>query len=132
MWSQPLQEMANIVEANVDTDVGMASSWARLDALDSVSGTDLTPGWDIEPGASADHYLLANEVTSAKPQSNKGKGRCSIYFPSSRELMMEETPTPEQPSTFKIHVEPKGVDQGLPGWAALGIPYDIESLRDVY
>ncbi|KAL2644722.1 hypothetical protein R1flu_012309 [Riccia fluitans] len=79
---QPPQEIPDIVEANVDAIVGTASSWARLDALDSIPRMYLTPGWNTHPGASIDHCLLADEVTLAKPQSDEGEGGCSLSLPS--------------------------------------------------
>ncbi|KAL2629309.1 hypothetical protein R1flu_013995 [Riccia fluitans] len=122
--------MADIVEADVDDVVDMASSWTGLDALDSVPRTDLTPGWDIEPGASVDHCLLGDELMLAKPQP--AEGEVSPSLPSNGEQTASETPTYQQPSTEETHVDPVGVDQGLPGWAALGIPFDFKFLRDVF
>ncbi|KAL2621078.1 hypothetical protein R1flu_001283 [Riccia fluitans] len=55
---KPPQEMADIVEADVDVAVCMANSWAGLDALDSVPGTDLTPDWDNDLGTFVDNALL--------------------------------------------------------------------------
>ncbi|KAL2614122.1 hypothetical protein R1flu_025814 [Riccia fluitans] len=77
--SQPPQEMADIVEANVDAIVGTASSWAGLDALDSVLGMDLTPGWNTKLGASADHCLLVDKLMPAKPQPAEGEGRVEFF-----------------------------------------------------
>ncbi|KAL2608376.1 hypothetical protein R1flu_026949 [Riccia fluitans] len=80
----------------------------------------------------ADVDIVVDEVMLAKPQNDKSEGRCSISLPSIEEPTMEEAPTPQQPSTNENHVEPEGVDQMLFSWAALGIPYDIKSLQDVF
>ncbi|KAL2628521.1 hypothetical protein R1flu_013207 [Riccia fluitans] len=78
--SQPLQEMLDIVEADVDVVVGTANNWTRLDAVDLVPGTDLTPGWDIESGASTDHCLLADELR--QPNLNPPRVKVELAFPS--------------------------------------------------
>ncbi|KAL2612181.1 hypothetical protein R1flu_023873 [Riccia fluitans] len=93
--SQYPLEILHIFDIEVDDVIGTASSWAELDALDSVLGMDLTLGWNSQPNASTDHCLLADEVTPAKPQSDKGKGGCSVFFSSNGKPKMEETPTPE-------------------------------------
>ncbi|KAL2649389.1 hypothetical protein R1flu_017517 [Riccia fluitans] len=90
--SQPPQDIADIVEANVDV-VSMANSWPKLDELDSLPRTDLTPGWDIEPSASADHLLLADELMLVKPQPAKGEGGVSLSLSSNGEQTASETPT---------------------------------------
>ncbi|KAL2610856.1 hypothetical protein R1flu_022548 [Riccia fluitans] len=48
-------------------------------------GTDLTPDWDIEFGASVDHCLLADKLMLVKPQPAEGDGGVSLSLPSNGE-----------------------------------------------
>ncbi|KAL2635450.1 hypothetical protein R1flu_006929 [Riccia fluitans] len=78
MGSQPPQEMPYIVEANVDVDVSTTSSWARLDALDSMPGTDFTSDWNTQPGTYVDNCLLADEFMPTKPQTDEDEDGGSL------------------------------------------------------
>ncbi|KAL2609247.1 hypothetical protein R1flu_027820 [Riccia fluitans] len=91
--SQRPQEIVDIVEAIVNGVVGMANSWTGLDALDSVPRTDLTPGWNTQPGTFDDHFLLVDEVMPAKSQTDNGEGGCSISLSSNGEPTMLKAPT---------------------------------------
>ncbi|KAL2613687.1 hypothetical protein R1flu_025379 [Riccia fluitans] len=97
-----------------------------MDVVGSNQGSQ--PPQEMPDIVEADDGTASNESMPAKLQFSEDEDGVSLSLPSNGEQTASETPTDQQPSTKETQVDPVGVDQGLPGWSALDIPFDVKVL----